>query len=85
MHRPGAHGTVTALNICSGEPRTMEDLATHLAEACGGTRPRVVGGARPADARHVVADPARARDLLGFRAATPFADGVRQFAADPLR
>ncbi|MCC8251242.1 NAD-dependent epimerase/dehydratase family protein [Saccharothrix luteola] len=85
LRRPGEPGTFTPLNICSGEPRTVGDLATHLAEACGGPRPRVVGGARPADVRHVVADPARARDLLGFRAATTFAAGVRQFATDRLR
>ena len=39
----------------------------------------------PGDVRHVVADPARARALLGFRAAVGFADGVRAFATDPLR
>jgi dTDP-L-rhamnose 4-epimerase len=33
----------------------------------------------------VVADPARAARLLGFRATTTFADGVRRFATDPLR
>jgi dTDP-L-rhamnose 4-epimerase len=83
--RPAAPGTFTALNICSGEPHTVGDLAVHLAQACGGPPPRIVGGARPADVRHVVADPARARDLLGFRAATSFATGVKQFATDPLR
>ena len=45
----------------------------------------IVGGARPGDVRHVVADPARARSLLGFRAAVGFAAGVRAFATDPLR
>ena len=45
----------------------------------------VVGGARPGDVRHIVADPARARALLGFRAAVGFAEGVRAFATDPLR
>ncbi|ONI86254.1 NAD-dependent dehydratase [Saccharothrix sp. ALI-22-I] len=85
VHRPGAPGTLTALNICSGEPHTVGDLAAHLAEACGGPQPRIVGGARPADVRHVVADPAKAQALLGFRAATSFAAGVKQFATDPLR
>ena len=37
------------------------------------------------DVRHVVADPARAASLLGFRAAVGFAAGVRAFATDPLR
>ncbi|MFJ6669816.1 NAD-dependent epimerase/dehydratase family protein [Actinosynnema sp. NPDC091369] len=85
VHRPPEPGTCTALNICSGEPRTVGDLATHLAAAYGGPEPRVVGGARRADVRHVVADPAKARDLLGFHAGTSFADGVKRFAADPLR
>ena len=76
---------LTAVNVCSGEPHTIGDLATALAAAIGGPAPRVVGGTRPGDVRHVVADPARARALLGFRAAVGFTDGVRAFATDPLR
>lgn len=75
----------TAVNVCSGEPHTIGDLATELAAAMGGPAPVIVGGARPGDVRHVVADPARARDLLGFRAVVRFADGVAAFATDPLR
>jgi dTDP-L-rhamnose 4-epimerase len=78
-------GACTPVNVCSGEPHTVGELAATLAEACGGPPPRVVGGARAADVRHVVADPAGARRLLGFRAVTPFATGVRAFATDPLR
>ncbi|GAA2550026.1 NAD-dependent epimerase/dehydratase family protein [Pseudonocardia hydrocarbonoxydans] len=81
---PPAPG-LTALNVCSGEPHTIGDLAGELAAVTGGPQPVVVGGARPGDVRHVVADPARARELIGFRAATSFADGVRAFATDPLR
>jgi dTDP-L-rhamnose 4-epimerase len=80
----GAPG-LTAVNVCSGEPHTIGDLARELAAAMGGPQPAVVGGARAGDVRHVVADPARAAALLGFRAATGFADGVRAFATDPLR
>ncbi len=76
---------LTALNVCSGEPHTIGDLARELAAAMGGPEPVIAGGARPGDVRHVVADPARATELLGFRAATSFADGVRAFATDPLR
>ena len=76
---------LTAVNVCSGEPHTIGDLARELAAAMSGPAPEVVGGARPGDVRHVVADPARAAELLGFRAAVPFADGVRAFATDPLR
>ncbi|MFD2078244.1 dTDP-L-rhamnose 4-epimerase [Actinopolymorpha cephalotaxi] len=78
-------GRFEAVNVCSGEPHTIADLAGTLAEACGGPAPRIVGGARPGDVRHVVADPAKAVATLGFQARTSFADGVRAFATDPLR
>ncbi|WP_024874348.1 NAD-dependent epimerase/dehydratase family protein [Saccharomonospora piscinae] len=85
VERAGAEGELTPVNVCSGEPHTVGELATELARATGGPSPKVVGGARPADVRHVVADPARARELLGFSAEVPFADGVAAFATDPLR
>ncbi|MGI5127916.1 NAD-dependent epimerase/dehydratase family protein [Pseudonocardia sp. CA-107938] len=75
----------TAVNVCSGDPRTVGDLATTLAAAMGGPAPEIVGGARAGDVRHVVADPALAGRLLGFSAATGFAEGVARFATDPLR
>jgi dTDP-L-rhamnose 4-epimerase len=78
-------GTLVPVNICSGEPHTIDDLAVALAAAMDGPAPVVVGGARPGDVRHVVADPTRARALLGFRAAVRFDDGVRDFATAALR
>ncbi|MGW5645412.1 NAD-dependent epimerase/dehydratase family protein [Saccharopolyspora sp. NPDC003752] len=78
-------GGLDALNICSGRPRTIGDLADELARACGGPAPRIVGGARPNDVRHIVADPAKAARVLGFRASVDFAAGVRAFAHAPLR
>jgi dTDP-L-rhamnose 4-epimerase len=80
-----APGTLTALNVCSGEPHTVGDLAVELADAYGGPIPTIIGGARAADVRHVVADPARARDILRFTAQVRFADGVARFATDQLR
>ncbi|WP_037040119.1 NAD-dependent epimerase/dehydratase family protein [Pseudonocardia halophobica] len=74
-----------AANVCSGEPRTVGELAMALAMAMGGPEPQVVGGGRPGDVRHVVADPAFAHDRLGFRARVAFTDGVTAFATDPLR
>jgi dTDP-L-rhamnose 4-epimerase len=59
-----------AVNVCSGEPHTVGDLAAELARAMGGPAPEVVGGARAGDVRH---------------AATSFAEGVAAFATDPLR
>ncbi len=81
----GPAGDLTPVNVCSGTPHTVGDLARELALACSGPAPRVVGGARPADVRHVVADPAAAAELLGFRARTSFEDGVAAFATAPLR
>jgi dTDP-L-rhamnose 4-epimerase len=59
------------LNIASGRPRTVLDLAQAL---CTGTglEPAVVGGGRLGDVRHIVASADRAADRLGFRAAEPF-------------
>ncbi|CAN5504352.1 NAD-dependent epimerase/dehydratase family protein [soil metagenome] len=72
------------LNVASGEPHSVLDLATALC-AASGLRPEVVGGARPGDVRHVVASPQRAAEHLGFRATVSFADGVAAFASAPLR
>jgi dTDP-L-rhamnose 4-epimerase len=74
-----------AVNVCSGQPHTVGELATTLAAAMGGRAPVVVGGARPGDVRHVVAAPHRAQALLGFRARREFASGVAAFATDELR
>ncbi|MFC4147633.1 NAD-dependent epimerase/dehydratase family protein [Micromonospora mangrovi] len=73
------------VNVCSGEPHTVGELATALAAAMAGPAPLVVAGARAADVRHVVADPRRATELLGYTARVGFADGVAAFATDPLR
>lgn len=84
LSAPAPEGLVP-VNVCSGEPHTVGDLATTLAEAMDGPAPVVVGGARAADVRHVVADPRRAADLLGYTAQVGFAEGVAAFARDPLR
>lgn len=73
------------LNIASGEPHTVLDLAEALADALDGPRPVVTGTWRTGDVRHVTASPARAEALLGHRTTIPFADGMRVFAHAPLR
>ncbi|MTD57629.1 NAD-dependent epimerase/dehydratase family protein [Amycolatopsis pithecellobii] len=85
VERAGERGALTPVNVCSGDPHTVGELAGQLARACAGPAPRVVGGARPGDVRHVVADPRRALTALGFRAEVSFVDGVSAFARDPLR
>jgi dTDP-L-rhamnose 4-epimerase len=74
-----------AFNVCSGTPQTVGELGAELARAYGGPEPLIIGGARSGDVRHIVADPARARDELGFSAATSFVEGVTAFATDELR
>jgi dTDP-L-rhamnose 4-epimerase len=59
------------LNVASGTPRTVLDLADALCAGTGLT-PRVAGGGRLGDVRHIVASPARAAAELGFRATEPF-------------
>ena len=85
LHASGPAGDITPVNVCSGTPHTVGELAAELAKACDGPAPVVVGGARAADVRHVVADPARARELLGFSAQVGFAEGIAEFATAELR
>jgi dTDP-L-rhamnose 4-epimerase len=59
------------LNIASGTPRTVLDLAEAVC-AGSGLVPQVVGGGRLGDVRHVVASPTRAATTLGFHATEPF-------------
>lgn len=74
-----------AYNVASGSPHTVLDLATALARELAGPEPVVVGGGRPGDVRHVVADPARIRSELGFAARVGFVEGIADFASAPMR
>jgi dTDP-L-rhamnose 4-epimerase len=78
---------VGALNVASGTPRTVLDLATAFVAAAGnGTpAPEVVGGYRLGDVRHVFASTERARAQLGFAAQVELDDGVRELASVPRR
>ncbi len=66
---------LTPVNVCSGEPHTVGDLARALAATSGGPEPVVVGGARAGDVRHIVADPALARSRAGFPGGRRFRRG----------
>jgi dTDP-L-rhamnose 4-epimerase len=74
---------VRVLNVGSGEPRTVLDLATALHGVLGGPAPRVTGRYRLGDVRHVVADTARVRAELGWKPVVSFEDGVRELATTP--
>jgi len=71
--------TDAIVNVCSGVETRMRDLAALLLEATGSTvgmefKPEPPG-ALPA---RRVGDPKRAAEVLGFRAETKLADGVRR-------
>ena len=76
-----------ALNVSSGEPHTIGEMAYALAAAFGDASltPRVTGRFRLGDVRHVVGSPALAAETIGFAADTMFSDGVRAFATAPSR
>jgi dTDP-L-rhamnose 4-epimerase len=84
-----ARGGFTAANVCSGQPISIMEVATTLCEARGsavGTvSPVVTGQYRSGDVRHIVADPARAAEVLGFRAVVKPREGLRDFAFVQLR
>jgi dTDP-L-rhamnose 4-epimerase len=76
----------TAVNVCSGRPISILEVATALCDARGGAlSPVVTGQYRSGDVRHIVADPGRAEEVLGLRAAVDPHDGLREFAFAPLR
>jgi dTDP-L-rhamnose 4-epimerase len=58
---------------------------TGAAGGPGGIEPVVTGEYRLGDVRHIVASPEGAARDLGFRAQTPFAAGMAEFATAPLR
>lgn len=74
-----------AVNVCSGRPISIKQVATELCDARGDAPPVVTGQYRSGDVRHIVADPAKASGLLGFQAAVDPRDGLREFAFAPLR
>jgi len=89
-----AEGSLRCYNVASGEPHTVGEMASALASAFGGSggsgssggiEPVVTGEYRLGDVRHIVASPEGAARDLGFRAQTPFAAGMAEFARAPLR
>ncbi len=75
----------TALNVSSGQPITIGEVASTLSAACSGPAPEITGRYRSGDVRHIVASPERARKTLGFTASIAPADGLLEFATAPLR
>jgi dTDP-L-rhamnose 4-epimerase len=80
----GEAGALTPVNVASGHPVTVLGVATALS-ASSGIAPVVTGEYRLGDVRHVVASPARARELLGFTASVRPEEGIAAFGSAPLR
>ncbi|HEY6351913.1 MAG TPA: NAD-dependent epimerase/dehydratase family protein [Candidatus Angelobacter sp.] len=80
MERSAADGM--ALNIGSGEPISIQDVALTLSTALRTTIPaELTGKYRAGDIRHCFADISRARKLLGYKPRFNFKEGVRDLAA----
>jgi len=80
MDAPGAPGS--AINVASGKPVRVAELARLIAAALGSDlEPEVTGEARAGDIRHCFADVSRARELLGFSARRALDEGVPELAA----
>ena len=68
-----------AINICTGSEITMLDLLEQLSELAPRGGPEVIfAPPRPGDIYRSVGSPDKAERLLGFRAATPLAEGLKQ-------
>jgi dTDP-L-rhamnose 4-epimerase len=72
-----------AINIGSGTPRSVHEVAARMARAVGkpSLAPEVTGTYRSGDVRHCYADVARARELLGYRPQVDFDEGLGELAA----
>jgi dTDP-L-rhamnose 4-epimerase len=77
----------TIVNVASGTPHTVLEMAQALTAGLGpaAPRPEVVGGFRLGDVRHVFASTRRAREVLGFEASIGFETGMAELAHADLR
>ena len=78
-------GSFSPFNVGSGMIHTIGELAAALSAAAGGPEPVTTGEYRLGDVRHITASSERIERELGWRAATAFDQGVREFASAPLR
>lgn len=77
--RPEATGK--AINIASGEPRTIESVARDIALAMGrDIEPIITGERRAGDIRHCLADISLARTALGYEPQEDFPEGLAELA-----
>jgi dTDP-L-rhamnose 4-epimerase len=68
------------VDVGSGEHQTIARAARLVAERYGAPEPHVTGQFREGDVRHAWTDPEPARELLGWEARVPLAEGVARLA-----
>lgn len=74
---PGAVGR--ALNVGSGEPVTVREVASTLAQVLGvDAEPEVTGRCRVGDIRNCFADISAAREAIGYEPRIGFAEGMEE-------
>lgn len=80
LEHPAAPGQV--FNVGSGEDRSILQIGEMLAAAMDRPElePETVGKARIGDIRHCFCDLRKARDVLGFEATKPFAEGLSELS-----
>ncbi|HSS23065.1 MAG TPA: hypothetical protein VLL82_01320 [Mycobacterium sp.] len=64
-----------------GPTYSILEVVEQLSASGGGPAPRIARQYRSGDIRHIVADPARAPEVLGFAARVEPRVGLRQWAA----
>jgi dTDP-L-rhamnose 4-epimerase len=71
------------LNVGSGQPRTVREVAESVARAVGkpDLSPELTRSCRVGDVRHCFADIARARRSIGYEPRVDFDTGLRELAA----
>jgi UDP-glucose 4-epimerase len=72
---PAAPGQV--FNVCTGRETTLLDLLDVLDELCPGSPAPVFAEPRPGDIYKSLGSPVKAEEVLGFRAETSLADGLK--------
>ena len=72
----GATGPYLLVDVGSGQPATLLDVAELMSRLAGGERPQVVGRYRLGDVRAAWSDRRVARDALVWEPATSLADGL---------
>jgi UDP-glucose 4-epimerase len=72
----GAAARAEVLNVCTGRPTSILELARLVGEAAGRCVAIGHGEARPGDIRVSLGNPERTASVLGMRAETPLLDGL---------